>query len=650
MLLAQDCRGVTTIKISACVIVKNEERNLPRWLECVKAFADEIIVVDTGSEDRTVEIAEAGGAAVYYFKWCNDFSAAKNYALDKATGDWIVFLDADEYFDETGRKELRTALNRIHGNHDIIGIDSLLYNIDVDHNDMLKSTANQKRIFRNLKQLRYQGRIHEYLMYYGDRGVRFLTSKEPAIYHTGYSASINRSKNQRNLDLLLADIDAVGGEKPSHYSYLSVCYFNLQQYDKAIHYAKLAVQSHDQSIKSALIKQYWIWFKGEQIRNAPHEVLQKIIDTSLSDIPGHPDFLWEDAKLALQRRDFLLAEQRLAEILEQVKNKKLMREYESSISGQLHIVYAALGKILETKGHIKRAANYYRKALQDDPYKENVLQDLLKLSVYMNPREMICWLDNIYKTEKDRAFLNFYLKNYPRNELYLYYMHPAEGSYEEQMGRGDYRKAVLCGAKKLSNILGSIEYLGSKAIVDEAADAASELVIALLLLPTETFSTCTRECSLLPQGLQKILLRFHNSSLLFTADDITAYGAVLDDVLQYGTPDLMDRFGLLSLDFDLDTILQVAVKLFEKGRWMSVLTLYAKVPKKKKELLPGFWYYKGICLFHLGVRESAHSCLLQAQMMGMNSPDLPSYLAWCRETKPESKINPTDGSKVHEPR
>ena len=88
------------IKISACVIVKNEAENLPLWLEKMSQLADEMIVVDTGSEDNTKELAVAAGAQVYDYQWQDDFAAAKNYAISKAKGDWILFLDADEYFDE----------------------------------------------------------------------------------------------------------------------------------------------------------------------------------------------------------------------------------------------------------------------------------------------------------------------------------------------------------------------------------------------------------------------------------------------------------------------------------------------------------------------------------------------------------------------
>ena len=86
-------------KTSACVIVRNEEENLPRWLQCMANLADELVVVDTGSTDKTVEMAKTAGARVFSFPWCNDFAAAKNYAIEKARGMWIFFLDADEYWE-----------------------------------------------------------------------------------------------------------------------------------------------------------------------------------------------------------------------------------------------------------------------------------------------------------------------------------------------------------------------------------------------------------------------------------------------------------------------------------------------------------------------------------------------------------------------
>ncbi len=84
--------------ISLCMIVKNEEENLGRCLKSVQDLVDEIIVVDTGSTDKTVEIAKEYGAKVHYFKWCNDFSAARNESLKYASKNWILIMDGDDEF------------------------------------------------------------------------------------------------------------------------------------------------------------------------------------------------------------------------------------------------------------------------------------------------------------------------------------------------------------------------------------------------------------------------------------------------------------------------------------------------------------------------------------------------------------------------
>ena len=90
-------------RLSVCMIVKNEERFLGQCLASVKDIADELIVIDTGSTDRTVEIAREHGAQVGHFEWCNDFAAARNASIAAATGDWILFLDADEELSPKGR-------------------------------------------------------------------------------------------------------------------------------------------------------------------------------------------------------------------------------------------------------------------------------------------------------------------------------------------------------------------------------------------------------------------------------------------------------------------------------------------------------------------------------------------------------------------
>src|SRR2546421_7974014 len=99
--------------VSLCVIVKNEEARLPTCLASAGDLVDEVIVVDTGSGDRTREIATGYGARVFDFSWVDDFSAARNESLRRATGDWIFWLDADDQLDEANRRKLRELFARL---------------------------------------------------------------------------------------------------------------------------------------------------------------------------------------------------------------------------------------------------------------------------------------------------------------------------------------------------------------------------------------------------------------------------------------------------------------------------------------------------------------------------------------------------------
>ncbi len=237
------------IRISACTIAKNEEKNILHWVNSVKKFANEIIVVDTGSTDRTREIAAEAGADLYEFPWCNDFSAAKNFALDQSTGDWIVMLDADEYFDEASQQKLRSVLQKYHKQKNIAGFITSYLNIDVGQGGEILSQGWQMRIFRREKQLRFAGKIHEALQNYAANGQNrdFLVLKELQFIHTGYSSAIVKEKLQRNLEILLTEIKEQGGEHPRQYGYLQDCYMGLGDYEKAIHYGQLALRHRSET-------------------------------------------------------------------------------------------------------------------------------------------------------------------------------------------------------------------------------------------------------------------------------------------------------------------------------------------------------------------------------------------------------------------
>ena len=195
------------IQLSQCMIVKNEEKNIEQALTWAKRTAFEQIVVDTGSTDRTIEIAERMGAKVFHFEWVNDFSAAKNFAIEQASGNWIAFLDADEYFTPIDTKKLMIFLKRImsdpHMKANFHVINTAWTNVDEEGRRM--STQDQERIFRNLPSVRYIGRIHERL---GVEKDNIVEVDEIEIIHTGYSKTALKEtgKAERNVKMLRVEL------------------------------------------------------------------------------------------------------------------------------------------------------------------------------------------------------------------------------------------------------------------------------------------------------------------------------------------------------------------------------------------------------------------------------------------------------------
>ena len=185
----------TTPSISLCMIVKNEERDLPRCLESARDLVDEIIVVDTGSIDRTKEVALSFGARVYDYEWCDDFAAARNYSIARASKDWILCLDADEELEVSQHSAMKKKLAQ-RGFHGL----SLLVESETAGTGG-NSVHYVVRLFQNFKGIKFRGPIHESL---DARGLTYQFSNF-RIYHYGYVLD-KRGRNkkiEREEDILL---------------------------------------------------------------------------------------------------------------------------------------------------------------------------------------------------------------------------------------------------------------------------------------------------------------------------------------------------------------------------------------------------------------------------------------------------------------
>ncbi len=188
------------VLLTVCLIARNEERFLGACLKSIQGLNAQIIVVDTGSTDRTVEIARDFGAEVYSFTWSDDFAAARNAALEHARGDWVLMLDADEELP----KDQHAALMGDIAQAKVLGYRLPLVNIEHEAH----GRSHVPRLFRNMPGIFYTGRIHEQifpsLMPHTKAWGLDLAIGTAQITHHGYTRQmmVDRDKIQRNLKLL----------------------------------------------------------------------------------------------------------------------------------------------------------------------------------------------------------------------------------------------------------------------------------------------------------------------------------------------------------------------------------------------------------------------------------------------------------------
>ncbi len=213
-------RGVSgaVYPISLCMIVRNEEDFLGDALTSVQGVVDEICIVDTGSTDGTVAIAESFGARISFFEWRDDFAGARNAALALATGAWIFVLDADERLAPDSRNLLRGLRGvRPEGR----GRWIRCRNYNDSQREIVASTNAIVRIFPNDPQIRYRGTLHEFVARLGEERAIEADRTPIEIVHHGYTHAlmVARDKAERNLRVSRSALEAAPDDPVLVYNY-----------------------------------------------------------------------------------------------------------------------------------------------------------------------------------------------------------------------------------------------------------------------------------------------------------------------------------------------------------------------------------------------------------------------------------------------
>ena len=407
------------MKLSACVIVKNEEENIGTWFSSMKKLADEMIVVDTGSTDRTVEMAKAAGARVFHHAWQNDFAAAKNCALEKAKGDWILFLDADEYFSPQTIAKVRPLLLEVEkSTKPIVGVICRLVNIDKDQGNRFMGAIFQLRIFRNSPDLRYEGKIHEHVVDAHRAEHEMFVTPELVIFHTGYSQHIVRKKLERNLEFLRQKEETEGESVDDALHYMD-CYYGLGDFAKAVEYARKAIASKIVYMGREGAE-YWGLVRALLAQKRPKEELVPVLQEAMEKYPDLAEFPMEFGLLAWEERDYLLAEKMFRRGMACREKAPTSLRADNSLQ-MFPFVCLSLGKIEAMKGRPAEAFDYFLRAVKEYPYDTRIFLALYDALAGQKPADVIALLNTLYDKERDAPFITAALAMRELTHVALYY-------------------------------------------------------------------------------------------------------------------------------------------------------------------------------------------------------------------------------------
>ncbi len=214
---ADRARPAEGLRLSLCMIVKDEEEMLPRCLAAAAPAVDEIVIVDTGSSDRTIEIARAFGATVIERAWTGSFSEARNVSFDAATGDWLMFLDADEVLVEEDVERLRALRGKTW--REAFYLSEISWTGELG--DGTAATHTALRVFRARPEYRFSGNLHEQIaetlpLHLPER----IEATDIRVEHFGYLGAVRdaKEKSRRNIELLLEQRDQSGPHPFLHFN------------------------------------------------------------------------------------------------------------------------------------------------------------------------------------------------------------------------------------------------------------------------------------------------------------------------------------------------------------------------------------------------------------------------------------------------
>jgi tetratricopeptide (TPR) repeat protein len=361
--VAGRARAAKNLTLSLVMIVKDEEEMLPGCLEPLRGVVDEMIVCDTGSSDRTVEIAESFGARVVHFPWNGSFADARNASIEAASGDWLIYLDADEHMEADDARMLRGLLGRTWRE----GFYLVETNYTGGSDTGAAVTHMALRIWRNRKQYRFTGRIHEQKTqtmptYLPER----FEQTRIRVRHYGYlnQRIASRDKSQRNI--LLLKQEAEEARTPFTDYNLGSEYLVLGEHAEARTHLDRAWEAlREQGLRSVGYSPLLVSRVARARREVgDHDAAVAAVEEGLALFPDHTDLVMEAAVSARSRGDL----RRAAELAERcLQMGDAPADYAATMGAGTFLALTLLADIRRQQGDRAGAERLLRRCLTEHP-------------------------------------------------------------------------------------------------------------------------------------------------------------------------------------------------------------------------------------------------------------------------------------------
>ena len=344
-------------RVSLCLIVKDEEANLPACLITAGDLVDEIIVVDTGSRDGTRDVARQLGARVFEFAWADDFAAARNESLRHASGDWIFWLDADEWLDSDNRQRLRNLFAGLQPEMAAFVMKQRSVQGPAGGSVLM---VDQVRLFPSHPEVRWQYRVHEQILPAACRLGGTIRWTHVVIDHRGYEdAELGRQKMERNLRLLRLQNAEHAGDPWTLFN-LGAIYVELGRTAEAFHILERTLR-RAQPDAPFVPKLYALLGKAHKDLGR-HDLALATYRASRARFPDDAELLFQEALLLCEVGDLAGAERCLVRLLS-IEAGPSFAGVDAGLRG--YKAHYQLGLVYHQQGRADLAEEQWRAAVQD---------------------------------------------------------------------------------------------------------------------------------------------------------------------------------------------------------------------------------------------------------------------------------------------